>query len=195
VAEINLLKQSTSAADNWSFAYLFWIRLLGVVLILLIAYYAWLYITFNSVKTEISKTQTTINSEIQESLGSQDRNELLTRQLQLLSLQTILQNHVYWSQLFPVLAQDTFKTATYSSFTAETTDNTITLQASVPTLNDLDSYTQVFDLPQYYQNFSNVFISGFNQNQDQLQSVNGVSFNVKMQFNPSLIQYKSSSSN
>ncbi len=192
MAQINLLKQSSGARNHWYFAYQLWVRVLFAVLLVILAYYGWLFFTLKSADSVIVSTREKINNDQQAALNSQDRNELLTRQLQLRTLGDVQGQHFYWSQLLPALAQTTLKTASYSNFTAGS-DGEIILTATVPTLTDLDEYLQVFNLPQFYKNFSEVNISGYHQVQGQNVAGNAITFEVKMHYNPSLIQYQSQS--
>jgi hypothetical protein len=192
VAQINLLKQSsTGGGFNKDIPkILIWIFL--VILALLLAYYGWLFFESKNIDNKTEAAQIQLNNDSQAALAAKGRGELLTRQQQLQSLSGLVASHLYWSQLFKPLADATLKNASYSSLTVSA-GNGLTLSVTVPTLEDMDKYMQVFDLPQFYQNFSNVNFGGFSKSQDKNST--GVKFEVKMQYNPKIIQYQSPSGN
>jgi hypothetical protein len=190
VAQINLLKQSAPSNNLWEIIPKILTRVFAVVLIGLILYYAWLFFRSKSLDNQIAATKVQINTDRQSALNSPQRDELLVRQTQLKDLSGLISSHVYFSQLLPVLAQDTLKTASYSSLKADASGN-LTLAVTVPTLEDLDKYLQVFDLPEVNKNFSNVRIGGYTK--VNIAGSTAISFQVNMQYNPSIIGYNASS--
>jgi hypothetical protein len=195
LAQINLLKQNNSSGADSGFkdgVVKIFVRLLLVVLVVLVVYDGWLFFQSKSIDGKISSVQTQIAGQTQQALDLTGRGELLTRQQQLKNLNTLVAAHVYWSQMFKPLADATLNTASYSNLQVGIGTNLI-LSAAVPSLTDLDKYMQVFNLPQFNQNFSDIRISGFTIAQGKNSS--SVKFNVQMKYNPSLIQYHSSNSN
>ncbi|MBI5530615.1 MAG: hypothetical protein HY918_03900 [Candidatus Doudnabacteria bacterium] len=187
--QINLLKQNINRSNNWASNIPNIIaKILWAVFVLVVLYYGWIYFSSVKVSKEIVSTQEKINTEKQAILSMDKRNEVLTRQLQLKDLDGAIAKHIYWSQLFPELARVTLKTANYSSLTAGT-DGDLVLRASVPTIGDLDKFTQIFDSSSFNQNFSNVRIGGFSKAQDASGS-SAVTFDVRIQYDPSIVQYK-----
>jgi hypothetical protein len=191
LAEINLLKQN-SRGNFYLNAPKFLIWFFLAVLIIIFAYYGWLFFESKSIDNKMAAAEAKIsndNTTVKNTTGS---GELFTRQQQIQNLSKLIAAHPYWSQLFKPLADATLKNASYSSL-AVGAGNDLNLDVMVPTLEDLDKYTQIFNLPQFYNNFSDVRISGFSKVQDKNST--GIKFEVKMQYNPKIIQYQSATNN
>lgn len=187
MAQINLLKQTAPNRNLGESTPQLLVRIFVGALLLLLIYYAWLLFDSSHVDSQIVQEQAKVNAAKQQALAMQDRNELLTRQQQIQSLQGLIGAHVYWSQLFPELARVTLKTASYSSIRAGEADQ-ISLDVTVPSLADLDKYMQIFNYPQFNQNFNEIRISGYSKVQSQ--SATSVQFEVTMQYNPALLRYQ-----
>src|SRR5258708_27117170 len=127
-------------------------------------YYGWTIYQVKKANQEITDIQRQISDSSASIQNQQGKEELFTRQGQLKELDNIINKHVYWTQLMPELARVTLKTATYSNLTIGG-DGTINLDAAVPTLADLDKFMQVFDLPVFNNNFSDVRIGSFHEEQ------------------------------
>lgn len=186
MAQINLLKQTTSSTNAWEIIPKILVKVLLLVLVLVLAYYAWLFISFNKTVKDIENTKSDIEKIRSTSLNVAGRNEVLTRQLQIKALNEAVNSHIYWSQLMPKLAAVTLKTASYTSMRVNNT-GLLTLVVNVPDLESLDKYLQVFNLPEVNKNFSNVLISGYHKVQGE--NANSINFEVSMKFNPAIIQY------
>lgn len=186
MAQINLLKQSSTGGGlNRNIPkFLIWVFL--AILASLLGYYGWLFFDSKNIDKKTADAQAQINSDNQASISDKGRDELFTRQQQLEGLSGLVASHIYWSQFFKPLADVTLKNASYSSLTVGA-GNDLTLSVTVPTLQDMDKYMQVFNLPEFNQNFSNVRISGFSKIQDKNSS--SIRFDVKMQYNPKIIEY------
>ncbi|MDR3643016.1 MAG: hypothetical protein P4L74_05315 [Candidatus Doudnabacteria bacterium] len=188
MAQINLLKQNSSRQPFAESFYRLLPAVFGLILLGVFCYYGWLIFSEHSISGQTSALQIKMNQESQGALNNPRRSELLARQLQLKDLNSLVAAHLYWSQIFPVLAQVTLKKAIYDNLTINPQTNTIVLSTEVPTLEDLDKYMQVFNLPQFNKYFSNVRIGGFDQVQGPAGS--SVKFIVTMNYDPSLVQYK-----
>jgi hypothetical protein len=186
MAQINLLKQSSAPNNLWQVVPKFLVKFFAVVLIGLIAYYAWLYFQFKSIENKIEASLIQINSDRQEALNSPQRDELLTRQSQLKYLDGIISQHLYWSQLLPKLANVTLKKAAYVNLNMGSVGK-LTLSVNVPTLADMDKYLQIFDLPEVNKYFSDVRIGSYHKVLGKTSE--SISFEVNMQYNPSILQY------
>ena len=184
MSQINLLKQPSSSRTQFNPKLLE--SVLIIVLVGLIVYYGYLYFQSKATDSKIAYVQIQISQETQQALANPKREELITRQEQLKNLSTLISGHVYWSQILPALASSTLTSASYSNLQINS-DGTLALSASVPSLRDLDTYLQVFDLPQVNKYFSNVKISSFST--VQKLNASSVQFQVTMNYNPSLIQY------
>lgn len=190
MAQINLLKQAVPGINWWSMAPRIFAKILLVAFVLLVAYYGWLVLESKKISQNILDTQIKINQEKKEGLDMPKRQEVLVRQQQLEAVNQAVENHLYWTQLLPELAKVTFNQVKYSSIKVGT-DGLISIVANAPTISDLDKYLQVFDLPDYNKNFSDVRIGGYTKTQGK-ENNSSVDFDVLMKFNPEVIQYKGS---
>lgn len=186
MSQINLLKQSSSPNGNLQKLSKLFAIVFAALAVLLVGYYAWLFIDYSFIGSQIQKAQVQYNSDLQTALAMPQRSELITRQQQLKSFSDLLNSHQYWSQLLPALAAVTLKSASYSDLKVDNTGR-VTIQVSVPTLDDLDKYLQVFDLPAVSKNFSNVAIGAYHK--EQGKNSTSIQFQVMMDYNPALIQY------
>ena len=193
MAQINLLKQTTARPSFSNELYRFLPLLFAVALVGLIGYYGWLFYQDRNIETQRVAVLDKMETESQEALKNPRREELLTRQLQAKDLSSLVAAHLYWSQIFPVLAKVTLKKASYNTITIKPQDSSIQLSAEVPTLVDLDKYMQVFNLPQFNKFFSNVRIGGFSQ----VDAAGGksIKFTVNMNYDHNLMQYQASGNN
>ncbi len=189
MSQINLLKQKTNSS-NWSQTGMkALVRVMAAGLLCLILYYGWLNYNSSKLTKDILTTQQKLKQEADDALTISQRDEVLTRQLQLKTLQGAIGSHVYWSQLLPELARVTLKTASYTSLKVGD-DSTLMLNASVPSLSDLDKYLQVFDRPEFNKYFSNVRIGGYSKAQGAEGGSGRLTFEVVMNFDSSVLEYK-----
>lgn len=190
MAQINLLKQKSTGSSLVEVLPTYLVWLFSVVLAGVLAYYGWLFYKMHSVSADISKTQDSI-TQTRNAIGQlKNTEELIARQQQLKALETLMDSHVYWSQLLPEIAKVTLKTASYSDLKMSS-DGTVSLAVSVPTFEDFDKFLQVFDLPEVYANFNNVRVSSFNKIEGDNST--SIKFDVNMNFNQALLKYKSAS--
>ena len=187
MAQINLLKQSGSSYNFWENFSGMLVKICLALLVLLAAYYGWLFWQSGQIDKQITNTQSAVASKNSEVYGMKDRDQALTRQQQVQALNSLIGSHIYWSQLFPVLASSTLKSAYYKSLKVDP-QGSIELQVSLPSLEDLDKYMQVFDQPEYNKYFSNLRVSSFSQVQGKGQT--SIDFSVKFDFNPGIIKYQ-----
>lgn len=186
MAQINLLKQTSSDTNFLDAGPKILARALAIILALLVVYYIWLFIDLNRTENKTLETRAKINADKQLALDMPNRDEFLTRQLQLKGLEGLIGGHPYWSQLLPELSRVTLKNASYKSLTAGS-GGEVALSVSVPTLADMSKYMEIFDLPEFNQNFSNIRIGSFSKVQDKTST--SIQFQVKMEYSPELIQY------
>lgn len=186
MAEINLLhSDQVDSGINSGFAAIFIARLLLILVIVAAVVYVLLYISTWRNGSKLA----TVNQEVQslqaEVSANQDRNELVTRQEQLSELETLISKHVYWSYLLPELARVTLKSARYTEIEAES-DGKLNLSVSLPSYGDVEKYMQIFDLPQYNQQFSNVRVMGIDT--VQKDAAIEILLRVQLTFNPDYIK-------
>ncbi len=190
MAQINLLKQSVPEKNLWTILPNIFAKVLLVLLVLLAAYYGWKVLESKNIAKSIRALELKISEEKREGLTLPKRDEVLVRQQQLQALNQVVENHLYWTQIFPELARVTFNKAHYSSIKIGA-DGILNMTGTVPTINDLDKFLQVFDLPAFNKHFSDIRIGGYNKIQGQ-DNNSTVDFDVMMKFNPELIKYKGS---
>lgn len=164
----------------------FLVKFLIVVGIGAVAYYGWVFFQTKKVTAELVRVQDEIAAEKASVSGIQDRDELLTRQLQLQSLDKVIAKHAYWTHVLPELANVTLRSATYSNIKA-TAEGVISLSGKVPTLEELDKFLQVFNLPEYSANFNMVRLGSYHVAQEDEGT--SVSFEIKMNYNTGLLKY------
>lgn len=191
MAQINLLKQKTVGENFWDFFPGILAKIMILVFLVAIGFYAWLYFEAKNVEKIILNTQSEIVQK-KSTLGNvMERDELLTRQSQIEELKKLVNSHKYWSQLMPILAKSTLKTATYSSLVL-TPDGNLNLTVTVPDIKSLDKFLLVFDKKKVYENFSYVKIGGIRETKNQNQEKGVISVDVKLKFNTNLLKYKKS---
>lgn len=185
MAQINLLKQKqASSSDALQTITSLVVKFLVALLVGLIAYYAFLlYRTSSEAKKAVSLEQQ-ISDKGKQLASRPERNELLTRQQQLKELNTLVSAHPYWSGMLPAMAKVMLTTANVVSFKA-LQDGTIAMTVTVPNISDVERFLQVFDLPEFNNNFYNIRIGslGKSQSGDSLL----ISFDVRMNYNPALL--------
>jgi len=186
MAQINLLKQKTVSQNFWERFPSLLVKILIFVVVVLIGYYAWLYLQVYNVEKSIAQEQRDLSVAGQQVSSIGNRNEIYTRQAQLQQLDGLISKHLYWSHIFPVLANVTLKKSSYSSIKI-TKDGIINLSVTVPDLDSVDKFIQVFDQPEFYQNFSNLKLGAFHQaggNQP------GFQFEATLDFNQAILKYQ-----
>lgn len=187
MAQINLLKQNSPSKNIADAVPGILVKLLIVILVGLLGYYAWLFYKTKAVGKNIVSLQESIAKEKKEIADQKDREELLTRQQQLQQLDSLITSHPYWSEVLPALAKVTLKSASYSNITA-TQEGYLIMSVKLPTLIDLDKFLQVFDLPEFSSNFSDVSIGAYHKVADGDKT--SIVFEMKLKYNPKLLQYK-----
>jgi hypothetical protein len=184
--QINLLQQQKKSPDElWRTVSAWSVKFFLAVLVLLVAYYVYLIVAVNGKNQGITSLEQQLLAQQQDLSKISGKEELFTRQQQLQQLMTLVAGHPYWSNLLPALASATLKTANFVSFQAMN-DGTITLSVSVPSTQDLDEFLQVFDLPEFNQNFYDIKVGSIGKAEVGNQLL--TQFNVNMTYNPSLLQ-------
>jgi len=184
MADINLLgntnKGFSFARNGASMA----AKILATVLVLVLLYFVFLRLQISQTTRAVNDAQAKTSEVESETLAGKDRGEVVTRQGQVQNLNNLLKSHVYWSGLLPELARVTLKSASYVGFTADTF-GVMSVDVIVPTYADADKYLQVFDLPQFNQQFSDVKVLSISK----IQSGSTVQTEMKLQlkFNPAFI--------
>ena len=128
------------------------------LLIIVVVAYAIIYVHTWRSNTKLVEVKQQVQTLQQEALADNGRNELVTRQQQLAELETLISDHVYWSYLLPELSRVTLKSARYSRIEADK-NGTLNLTVILSSYSDVEKYMQIFDLPEYNQQFSNIRIT------------------------------------
>jgi hypothetical protein len=185
MADINLLG-TNNQGFNFARTGASWaVKILAAVLVLVLLYYGFLRLQISRTNGAIRDTQAKTSQLEADVLTGKNRGEVITRQGQVQNLNTLIKSHVYWSGLLPELAHVTLKSASYAGFTADTA-GTLNLDIIVPNYAEADKYIQVFDLPQFNQQFSDVKILSISK----IQTGSTVQTEMKLQlkFNPQFIR-------
>lgn len=186
MAQINLL--DTEKKHNslpWERLLSAIVKLLVVVLILVLVYYGYAYFRSKVLAENIYNLQNKIVEMQNKILRHPDRQELLTRQGQIKEIETLFKNHSYWSKLLPELARVTLKNATYLAFSGNQ-DGSAHLVVSVPSYTDFDQFLQVFDMPEFNENFSDVKITSVSKY--LVGDVSGTKFEVNIKYDSDYIK-------
>lgn len=184
--DINLLQSNIDESGINSSAFTRAIArfMMFLVVVVILAYVAMVFDSWNTNRKLVTvneKTQTLQAA----AMSNTDRDELVTRQEQLSELGTLIDDHVYWSYLLPELGRITLKTAKYTEIDASR-DGKLTLVANLPSYEDIDKFMQIFDLPEYNEEFSNVRIVSIGkvQDGDKIET----ELRVQLTFNPEFIK-------
>lgn len=185
MADINLLGSDSQKFNIAQTSAHLIVKILLGVLVVVILYYAYLRIQISRTQNSVRTLQAQTAAIEAEALNQKERGEVVTRQGQLQNLDSLIKNHLYWSPLLPELARVTLKSASYATFNADGT-GVLNIDVTVPSYADADKYIQVFDLPQFNQQFSDVKILSINK----VQEGNTVQIGMKLQlkFNPEFIR-------
>lgn len=184
MAQINLLdsEQNTGFSKN---SYGLLSKAMMVALVFVGLAYGYLYFSQTSTQKEINEVRNKTQTAQNEATNNTARDELLTRQGQLASLNPLIKNHVYWSGLLPELARISLRQSNYVSISAASNGNLI-LSVEMPTYADLDKFLQVFDLPEYNRQFSNVRTLSISKSAEEGQIA--YVMRVQLTFNPEFIK-------
>lgn len=184
--DINLLQsESHDIGSEVSNAARIFARLLFVVMIFTFVAYGVLFFFNWSAESSLSKVTSSIQVKQAEIINNKDRNELITRQEQLAELETLIDKHVYWSYLMPELARVTLKSGRYTNIEANSAGK-LNLSVNLPSYEDVEKFLQIFDLPEYNQQFSNVRIVSIGKT--QTGTAIETQLTVQLTFNPAFIK-------
>lgn len=165
MAQINLLDSEQKPSFKGK-GYSWLSRLMIVFLLLIAIAYAYLYFHQRSLQSQINTVRGQTATAQKEATTNTAREELLTRQGQLDALNPLIKSHVYWSGLLPELARVSLQQSSYISIEGVSNGNLV-LSVRLPTYADADKFLQIFDLPEYNRQFSNVRILSMTKSADQ----------------------------
>lgn len=185
MADINLLGTENQTTNYTRASASLIVKILAVVLVLVLVYYGYLRVQISRARATTQATLAKTQQFKAEALADKARGEVITRQGQLQALDKLIKGHLYWSGLLPELARVTLKSANYASLGADSA-GTLTLDVLVPSYAEADKYLQVFDLPQFNAQFSDVKVLSISK----VQQENSLKIDLKLQlkFNPDYIR-------
>lgn len=168
MSDINLLDQESSISKIKNRSKQWLSKLVGLVLVLSLLLYGYLFYQGWNLEKKVSESETKIEEYRSDIQNNKKRQELITRQGQLKSANDLLDKHMYWSTLLPELARVTLTNAKYTNIEANT-EGQLSLTVSLPSYSDAEKYLQIFDLPEYNKNFSNVKLLTLTKTQEDQQ--------------------------
>lgn len=185
MADINLLSNN-GGSSSFSKSRASWVvRILSVIMVLVILYYGYLFIAIRSSNNQLADWKSKTVQAQADAISRKDRAELLTRQGQLQNINTLIKDHMYWSYLLPELARITLKSANYTSIAADS-KGLLTLTVTANSYSELDKYLQVFNLPEFNKQFSDVKVLSLTKSQENSTVQN--TMNLQLKFNPDFIR-------
>lgn len=160
-------------------------RLFLLLVVAAIIGYGVLFFLSYRVQGQVDETTASIKTKQTAIEGNKDRSEIVTRQGQIKEFNGLVDNHLYWSYLIPELARVTLNSGKYTVIQADS-DGKLNLTVSLPSYADIEKYMQIFDLPEYNQQFSNVRIVNItkNQNGSKIETL----LTLQLTFNPEFIK-------
>lgn len=187
MANINLLStENTTTSASFSRRLIGLLaRLLALVLLALFAYYGYLIYDARNTSSKLQEVKEKTAQAQRDALGNKDRLELITRQGQLQGLDKLIKGHVSWSYLLPELARVSLRTASFASVEAAANGKMI-LTASLPDYKEVDKFLQIFDLPEYNEQFSDVKVMSVTKAQQG--SILVTQLKIQLTFNPEFIK-------
>jgi hypothetical protein len=185
MADINLLSTTTQTSNTAEHSASLAVKILGGILILLLLFYGYTWLQMRRTQSALASVQTQMNRAQSEAINMKDRGQLITRQGQVQALDTLIKNHLYWSYLLPELARVTLRSASYSTIGADA-NGVLSLTVNLPSYAEADKYLQVFDLPQYSQQFSDVKVLSITK--AQVGSTAQTQLKLQLKFNPEFIR-------
>jgi cell division protein FtsB len=185
MADINLLEKRTTYSQVKERGKRWFLRIVTLVFVLTLALYGYLFFSQWNAEKQIAEHQSVIAKAQSELENNQQREELITRQAQVKKANQLLNDHLFWSGLLPELARVTLTQAQYSSVEISKTGD-IFLTVTVPNYEEAEKFLQVFDLPEYNQQFSNVRILALGR--AEKNNVLQTTMRLQLTFNPSLLK-------
>lgn len=191
MAQINLLQQQQKAnRDYIQTITSIVVRVLALGLVAVLVYYGYVFYQTHTESSAVQKLQANLDQDKLNLVNQKDQEELFTRQRQLQQLLALVNSHPYWSAVLPALAKVTLKSANYLTFTS-VNDGSVSMSVSVPDMQTFDKFLQVFDLPEFNNNFYDIKVGSISRVQSKNQTL--INFDVNMKYNAALLQYDATS--
>lgn len=185
MAEINLLDSQTHSSAIKAQGKLWLLRIVTIVFFAALIGYALLFVFGWLANRSIASEKATIAEYQADIKSNKQRQELLTRQGQLKNVNQLLASHKYWSPVLPELARVTLTSAKYTAITADVKGE-LELTVTTPSYEEAEKFLQVFDLPEYNKQFSNVKVMALTKAQvgDSLQTT----MRLRLTLDPSFLK-------
>lgn len=187
ILEVNLIKGEVRIDFDWGKN----ISVLGVTLIILVAFVAEIYVGLNwwgeqekqraeSLNANIAKVNVEINkvkSKADEALAYKEKSIEVGR---------LLDNHIYWSNFFNWLEKNTLSTVKFDGFSGDT-KGTYTLNAKALSFSEVSWQVKAFlnDPLVKKVDVSNVAVDA---SKDKESTANGVSFSLSFDLSPDVFK-------
>jgi len=187
MSQINLLSSERKSHQIPWYKFLrLLVKLSGLIMILELGAWGYLYYVERSIETKIFDTQNEIKTVSNTLANSKERKELVARQGQIKNYNTLVSAQSHWSSfLTDRLARVTLKTSRYVAVNGDS-NGSLRLTVSVPTYADLDKFLQIFDVPDMNKVFSDIKVISLSKSQvgDKLD----IRFEVSMKYRPEALK-------
>lgn len=192
MAQINLLGQESGSSESVAVKLpVYFVRILVVVFIILLGYWAFLFFQSKITKNNISELQAEIITKQKQLMESGQRKELVKRQGQLAAANSLISEHEYWTKVLPEIARVTLRSARYMSFNVDGTGQA-KMVVNVPSYTEMDKFLQAISLDEFNDVFQNVTVTSINKVQQGEAQL--VRFEISVKYNKDFLK-KSEESN
>lgn len=192
MAQINLLGQESGSGESVAVKLpMYFVRILVVVFILLLGYWAFLFVQSKITKNSISELQGEIITKQKQLMESGQRKELVKRQGQLAAANSLINEHEYWTRVLPEIARVTLRSARYMSFNIDGTGQA-KMVVNVPSYTEMDKFLQAISMDEFNDVFQSVTVTSINKVQQGETQL--VRFEISVKYNKDFLK-KSEESN
>ncbi len=192
MAQINLLGQESGSGESVAVKLpMYFVRILVVVFILLLGYWAFLFVQSKITKNSISELQGEIITKQKQLMESGQRKELVKRQGQLAAANSLINEHEYWTRVLPEIARVTLRSARYMSFNIDGAGQA-KMVVNVPSYTEMDKFLQAISMDEFNDVFQSVTVTSINKVQQGETQL--VRFEISVKYNKDFLK-KSEESN
>ncbi|MBP9686549.1 MAG: hypothetical protein KBD66_01990 [Candidatus Doudnabacteria bacterium] len=187
--QINLLGQDAErSTTSFGKGPVYIVRVFALLFLLLLALWGFLVLRVKMNTTKAQELSASIQKAQDEIVAMPAWRQVVVRQGQVKAAEGLLDGQQFWSRLLPELARVTLQSASYLSFSADAR-GTARMSVSTPSYAEFDKFLQVFDLPQFNNQFSEVTVSSvekYQQGDSQL-----IRFDVAVTYDTAFLNAKS----
>ncbi len=185
MAQINLLGQEGVGGNVGTKIPLYLVRILATVFVIVLGYWGVLSVRERLTTSQIAKLQAEIIATQKELVEDQSRQELVKRQGQVATVNTLIAEHKYWSKVLPELARVTLRSARYLAFSLSG-NGTAKMTVNVSNYTEMDKFLQAFNLPEFNTVFKAVKVVSIGKvQQGDLQLVR---FEIEVQYDQNFLK-------